>query len=237
MRYTLRRRPIQRDRGLLRASPACSGRLSAGAPASAARDEAASAEPAHLGSRVVFAAAPPASPRDHGVRTRKSRPSRRFRTAFTRTRGSGRRKRSRVSRRPALAIRGPHGPHRRPGGWRRTYRSPTGSGPEGSSPNETGRVFVQPPTCALAARRRAEARTAFARDLRAQLRCRRFSAERGALSDSLFPPRAGAAPAALSGAGAKIPADSASRISSARSRWCARSPIPSPRAASIRPIS
>src|SRR5271156_4515844 len=32
------------------------------------------------------------------------------------------------------------------GGWRRTYRSPTGSGPEGSSPNETGRVFVQPPT-------------------------------------------------------------------------------------------
>src|SRR5271156_1901124 len=32
------------------------------------------------------------------------------------------------------------------GGWRRTYRSPTGSGPEGSSPNEPGRVFVQPPT-------------------------------------------------------------------------------------------
>jgi hypothetical protein len=25
-----------------------------------------------------------------------------------------------------------------PGGWRRTYRSPTGSGPEGSSPNEIG---------------------------------------------------------------------------------------------------
>src|SRR5277367_2327329 len=34
------------------------------------------------------------------------------------------------------------------GGWRRTYRSPTGSGPEGSSPNEPGRVFVQPPTAA-----------------------------------------------------------------------------------------
>ena len=29
-------------------------------------------------------------------------------------------------------------PYSRPGGWRRTCRSPTGSGPEGSSPNETG---------------------------------------------------------------------------------------------------
>jgi len=108
VRYTLRRRPIQRDRGLLRASPAWSGParpLARRLPPHATR--LASAEPAHLGSRVVFAAAPPASPRDHGVRTRKSRPSRRFRTAFTRTRGSGRRKRSRVSRRPALAICGP----------------------------------------------------------------------------------------------------------------------------------
>src|SRR3954466_12534392 len=34
-----------------------------------------------------------------------------------------------------------------PGGWRGTFHSPTGSGPEGSSPNETERVFVQPPTC------------------------------------------------------------------------------------------
>src|SRR3954466_10957374 len=33
-----------------------------------------------------------------------------------------------------------------PGGWRGTFHSPTGSGPEGSSPNETERVFVQPPT-------------------------------------------------------------------------------------------
>ncbi len=32
------------------------------------------------------------------------------------------------------------------GGWRRTFHSPTGSGPEGSSPNENGRVIVQPPT-------------------------------------------------------------------------------------------
>src|SRR5512136_1357836 len=32
------------------------------------------------------------------------------------------------------------------GGWRWTFHSPTGSGPEGSSPNENGRVFVQPPT-------------------------------------------------------------------------------------------
>ena len=34
------------------------------------------------------------------------------------------------------------------GGWRGTFHSPTGSGPEGSSPNETERVFVQPPTFA-----------------------------------------------------------------------------------------
>jgi hypothetical protein len=27
---------------------------------------------------------------------------------------------------------------KKPGGWRWTYHSPTGSGPEGSSPNETG---------------------------------------------------------------------------------------------------
>ncbi len=32
------------------------------------------------------------------------------------------------------------------GGWRWTHHSPTGSGPEGSSPNGTGRVSVQPPT-------------------------------------------------------------------------------------------
>ena len=47
---------------------------------------------------------------------------------------------------------GPPMVHMGAGGWRRTYRSPTGSGPEGSSPNETGRVFVQPPTFALICR-------------------------------------------------------------------------------------
>ena len=36
------------------------------------------------------------------------------------------------------------------GGWRWTLHSPTGSGPEGSSPNEFGRVFVQPPTLSSA---------------------------------------------------------------------------------------
>ncbi len=52
-----------------------------------------------------------------------------------------------VAGRPCVAR--PAGPNSAPGGWRRTYRSPTGSGPEGSSPNEPGRVFVQPPTSPL----------------------------------------------------------------------------------------
>src|SRR3954453_9490186 len=51
---------------------------------------------------------------------------------------------------PSAAIlsctRQPDRPNRAPGGWRWTHHSPTGSGPEGSSPNETGRVSVQPPT-------------------------------------------------------------------------------------------
>ena len=37
-------------------------------------------------------------------------------------------------------------PHRPPGGWRGTFHPPIGSDPEGSSPNGTERVFVQPPT-------------------------------------------------------------------------------------------
>src|SRR5438477_13060191 len=50
---------------------------------------------------------------------------------------------SRVLRKPTRLV------HIGVGGWRWTFHSPTGSGPEGSSPNETGRVSVQPPTFSL----------------------------------------------------------------------------------------
>ena len=51
----------------------------------------------------------------------------------------------------AYCERWPHGPHEAAGGWRWTFHSPTGSGPEGSSPNEIGRVSVQPPTATTSA--------------------------------------------------------------------------------------